>query len=1281
MKKELLWVAILMCVLPAMAAKPLFDGVAAEAELSLFDGNVDIIQEDGKWVWSAAKPGIVRSRAVIPINLSKKYRVSGKFRASEAKGAVHFGLILYDAKKQMIAHPHVKWVAGTDTTLTEDVSIGTKTLAIGDGSNWQKNFTNHVYVAFNAKEGYEDLPNRELSPYINKVEQVNGKWLVQLRSPMGRAYPAETKIRQHREGAYFCQYLPLTNKWQFVCNEIDGESKDGQSGTQFWPAARYAQVVMILAGNVSPVQFDNIRLEEYVPGQIASEQPGNIARLLAHFNFQNAVAGKNIEPVEGSLKLSSKNDTFVLEHEALRVASGIKVFVDNEGLPDLTETFSFNLWTRAFAKQQDDVLLAKWNNGRGGKKQFCIRLVNGLPYFMYMSNGKKRGVEVIGLARNDTAAFAPSTMPYVLDAKAAKTDWQKWTMLTFVFDRGNIQIYKNSQLVVDRKIDVFEKIDNQPSADLCIGAEPYVNNIRNLREGNCLINDLRIYDAGLKIKEIEAIYAHEKEAYMRAERNGKLEICKIYRQKILPDSDPEYNIVLKRTADYLAKLSKESQLLKVPGGTVSKVWNDNGLMRFAINDREYFPIMAQGCCGGFNVPISSPKDRFERVMADPAAAGLELLGVMPNAWRDYGNLWLDAEKYDFAMLDCAMEKILSAAPNARVQFVIFPEPPAWFMENHNAEMPRYHIQWSSASELRMFYTGPMASSVWRTSCNNLLKNMIEYMERQPYADHIYDYKLFMSGGGEWHWPACFDGGIGGYSQATEKDFRDFLKKRYGSDATLQKAWGRQYLTLATAKVPTPEERSTSERGFFRDPIQGRSSMDFRLYMGDTILDCVKNFTRAMKEAVNYRKTVTIYQGYSFCFFRSMTKIMQQSGFDIYRHVLELDTIDHIGTPISYGERELGNAGPYHNPFNGSTMLHNKMLWQENDLRTHLRATPEYGSTRTAEETREVLRRGFAMALTTGMGFWYFPNYQYHDDMTLETIAELKKVADQTLDKDRRSCAEVALVFDEASSIFIGVPATPSNFIDAHAWYLYCALFKAGVPFDCYLQNDLANEKMPDYKLYIFVNSYYADQNIIAMLRRKLEKNSSFALWAYAPGLLSDNGFCSEQMSQLTGINLKFEEVTLTDKLLITDKEHPITRDAGAMTAYPVGPVIYADDINTQVLGTFDGRPALAIKKNDKFTSVFTLMPFNLPMLKGLCDFAKIHRYCDSNDVFTANQNFVFLHTSSAGDKTIRLPFKADVVEMFSKQPIAKETHSFTDKNLPFGKSRLYFIKPQTTEFQ
>ena len=217
--------------------------------------------------------------------------------------------------------------------------------------------------------------------------------------------------------------------------------------------------------------------------------------------------------------------------------------------------------------------------------------------------------------------------------------------------------------------------------------------------------------------------------------------------------------------------------------------------------------------------------------------------------------------------------------------------------------------------------------------------------------------------------------------------------------------------------------------------------------------------------------------------------------------------------------------------------------------------------------------------------------------------------------------------------------------------------------------------MPDYKLYLFVNAFEFTPQKMKKIHAKLARNKAVALWSYAPGLIDGNKLSTESMKKLTTISFGLEKAQRKMVLQINNKAHTLTRNAGKHKTYPVGPIVYVNDPQVQILGTADGKGALAVKKGPKWTNVYTLMPLNREMLASLYKFTGVHTYLKTQDVFFANKSYMMLHTSQGGSKTFYLKRPSDVTEVYTGKNLGRAVMSFTDKDLPFGVSRFYHIKP------
>jgi hypothetical protein len=133
--------------------------------------------------------------------------------------------------------------------------------------------------------------------------------------------------------------------------------------------------------------------------------------------------------------------------------------------------------------------------------------------------------------------------------------------------------------------------------------------------------------------------------------------------------------------------------------------------------------------------------------------------------------------------------------------------------------------------------------------------------------------------------------------------------------------------------------------------------------------------------------------------------------------------------------------------------------------------------------------------------------------------------------------------------------------------------------------------------------------------------------------------------------------------------------ADKMTSYKFGPLFKVDDPAAKTLGTAGGLAALAVKELQNCRMVYSLMPLTSGLLQGLCDYAGVHVYSRSNDVFIMNKSYIMLHTSTTGDKLIKLPGKYNINELFSGKNQGKATSQIIEKNLAKEVTKIYHITP------
>jgi hypothetical protein len=349
-----------------------------------------------------------------------------------------------------------------------------------------------------------------------------------------------------------------------------------------------------------------------------------------------------------------------------------------------------------------------------------------------------------------------------------------------------------------------------------------------------------------------------------------------------------------------------------------------------------------------------------------------------------------------------------------------------------------------------------------------------------------------------------------------------------------------------------------------------------------------------------------------------------------------------------------------------------MIWEEHDYRTHVaRGAFSTDKTDNLQETLSVLTRSVGMTLAENAGVWWrtFQNDWYHQEKTMETIAAMQRIGESSQSADKTSVAQVALIYDENMPYYQA--GGDNAFLRQQVWGTYEGAARMGAPYDIYLLSDLQDKRMPDYKLYIFLNAYRIDAQTKQAIADKVRKNNAVAVWCYAPGYMEGNTFSTDSMKDLTGIQFAAKRDNENLSLKITDVTNSITRLAkSTFPAYSFSPSFTVTDPDVKVLGTTADGPALVAKQFKDWRSVYSEMPLTQELLQGLCDYAGVHIYSRSYDVLYANKSYVFLYTSTAGNKTISLRSPADVQEEFSGKVMGKNVDHFTE-NVPAAVTRIY----------
>lgn len=958
------------------------------------------------------------------------------------------------------------------------------------------------------------------------------------------------------------------------------------------------------------------------------------AGLLFHFKFNENNSSECLDQT-GRFKCCIKNKAVQIENGGLRCILPRMSIPVNDKLK-ITDELTLSVWLAHdyLRKGFENIVFRGDRTALPEQIQFTFSLRSGVPEFKFKDEYDHwQGLVAVGDVYSGTSA------------KASGIRKKVWTHLAVTFNKGMTRIYINGKCEGECKTKTEKLIPCE--APIIIGSGFSPNSKTPKYFFNGLVNDLRMYEKALDDEKIKAIYQKEKDGYPEKELVLK-------DLKEIPDFENKLDI----TKAYEKNIPQD---IIRSGKTVACVKNLHGVPGLFVNEKPVFPMMM----------IPSPYvsgDKIFNSCRDFAAAGVNLYSDL--IYSGFGGTkesctgwWLEEGKYNFSIVDKRLQSIVAANPKAMIMIRIKLDPPKWWCDRNPDEISTY---WSGGEYISTKLNYSLASRKWEAAYERMLRDFIRHVERSDYAGHIIGYHPGGGKGGEWNWYGA-DNGLIDYSKAAQDHFREWVMAKYNNDlAELRKAWSDPVISFENIKPPSPQTRISAAEGVFNDPAKIRPAIDYIRFLNDCVTDNIIKSARICKEETRGEKITCAFYGYSMRNAGSMA--VANGGSQGLKKVLESPYIDFLSCPSDYDERNAGDPGPFMSGYNGSYRLHNKLYWDEADIRTHLYNRAEFGRTEDLSETISVLKRAFGYSMTKGTALWWFllaGNATFHQEEIMQSMAGMEKAGTENLDSDKSSVAQAALIIDEESMYFTS-PAR-GGLVQKLIWDIYRDSLSSGAPCDVYLLSDIADKSFPDYKLYVFMNCFYVPQALKDKIKEKTRKNGAVSVWCYAPGYIDDKGFDDgSNMSDLTGIKLKVESGKKKLTLDLCQKENPIVkkyveniREAG-LPSIEIEPVFYADDPEAEILATSNGKASFVVKKFKDWQSIYSLMPLNKELLQGFCDYARVHVYSRSFDVLSANKSFIMLHNSTNGKKTVSLPGKYDVTELLSGREIGKGITEFTD---------------------
>lgn len=678
------------------------------------------------------------------------------------------------------------------------------------------------------------------------------------------------------------------------------------------------------------------------------------------------------------------------------------------------------------------------------------------------------------------------------------------------------------------------------------------------------------------------------------------------------------------------------------------------------------------------------------------------------------------------------DQLMKVCPDAYIVPRLSTHPPIEWCEENPDELVKYSDGKIRPAELyteSYIATLPgmysFGSEKWRRDAAKAVSDIMDKIDTLPYADRIIGYFFSAGGTSEWYYinPLHYGDKVtysdsGGFEQTAErvsedivgdtslafkKAFSAYLKKIYGTDEALKRAWGDDTVTLDEPRIPTAEERffiygvdydlthpiglranspapptpsNGLNRGLFINMERARVTFDFYRALHLITADAVIHFGRLVKEKYSGKKLSGAFYGAA-----ASTKYFDFGTVGGVSKILESPYIDFLASPSVYENRQLGGFAGQRQVYD-SYRLHGKMFVVEDDTRTHHENDfyRDAFELYTIEDTKNMLKREFGRNICTDVQAWWFDQIiggkRYKDPEVYELFKKQQEIAKDFYNGDRRKCSEIAFIYDEESYHVVSNESNVQN-IELLRNYETDII---GAPYDRYYHTDL--DICPDYKLYVFVNCYYLTDEEREMIKRKLKGSGAVALFLWANGVINPDAECvqsPENIKDLVGMDIKEEDAVRYGKFKVTgdgfterldkgeiygDFKRRMWANASSYTARVrsskvfLTPAYTENDESAVTLGHFldTGAPALSQKACDGYTSVYCGSKYiSADILREVARLAGCHIYEETGDVIYVNRQYLTHHATSSGKKTVRLPERRLVTDAYTG-----ESYGITD---------------------
>ena len=462
---------------------------------------------------------------------------------------------------------------------------------------------------------------------------------------------------------------------------------------------------------------------------------------------------------------------------------------------------------------------------------------------------------------------------------------------------------------------------------------------------------------------------------------------------------------------------------------------------------------------------------------------------------EYPKIWLGTNRYDFAAFDRQVDDLLAASPDARFLCIIDLNTPDWGVRRY----------WGDSFQDITHFAG---REDWRRETAVWLQDMLRHAERKC-GDRMRGYIL--SGGGTSEWYEICHG-----------------KRSRWKDACWRE-WCAAHGVKHGPSCPGDLELSTAAfENEIYDPATESEKLDYWRFHSELCPRAILHFVRAAREVLPKAREIGVFFGYAL----ESNDLGASFAHLGYEKVFASPDIDFVISPGNYSDRDIGAGAGSQIP-HGTARRYGKRLLHEIDYAPH-------GNTRwktpwktladdLAGDTREA-----AFAIANHCHCWWFDMWGgFYDDPRLrERIRRLAEISARFADDDSSSLADVLLVCDPQSMLYVNertleakrpyvgeVPLAATRFRNA--------LSRSGAVYDVVSFNDLAVLDLSAYRMICLPLAIEITPARERLLRERVCVAGRTVVWCRTPGISDGRSLDTRRIRRWAGVEYGTKGISTT----------------------------------------------------------------------------------------------------------------------------------------------------------